>query len=60
MSDDILVFDNLNNKNQEIINKVSNKKIIDLGQYFEFEKQFKLEEKNTLYGYILIYYHLFL
>lgn len=37
MSDDILVFDNLNNENQEIINKVSNKKIIDLGQYFEFE-----------------------
>ncbi|ERK49105.1 hypothetical protein HMPREF9015_01486 [Leptotrichia wadei F0279] len=29
-------------------------------QYFEFEKQFKSEEKNTLYEYILIYYHLFL
>ena len=35
--DDILVFDNLNNKNQEIIDIFNNKKIIDLGQYFEFE-----------------------
>lgn len=35
--DDILVFDNLNFKNQEIIDKTNNKKIIDLGQYFEFE-----------------------
>lgn len=38
MKDDILVFDNLNNKNQIIIDKTDNKKIIDLGQYFEFEK----------------------
>lgn len=36
--DDILVFDNLNNKNQTIIDNTKNKKIIDLGQYFEFEK----------------------
>jgi len=35
--DDILVFDNLNNQNQEIIDSTTNKKIIDLGQYFEFE-----------------------
>ena len=35
--DDILVFDNLNPCNQEIIDKTNNKKIIDLGQYFEFE-----------------------
>lgn len=35
--DDILVFDNLNEKNQIIINSSSNKKIIDLGQYFELE-----------------------
>lgn len=35
--DDILVFDNLNNKNQLIIDSTKNKKIIDLGQYFEFE-----------------------
>lgn len=36
--DDILVFDNLNDKNQIIIDNTKNKKIIDLGQYFEFEK----------------------
>ena len=36
--DDILVFDNLNDKNQMIIDETKNKKIIDLGQYFEFEK----------------------
>ncbi len=36
--DDILVFDNLNEKNQIIIDNTENKKIIDLGQYFEFEK----------------------
>lgn len=35
--DDILVFDNLNNKNQLIIDNVNNKKVIDIGQYFEFE-----------------------
>ena len=34
---DILVFDNLNNINQQIIDKTDNKKIIDLGQYYEFE-----------------------
>lgn len=37
-NDDILVFDNLNEKNQIIIDNTKNKKIIDLGQYFEFEK----------------------
>lgn len=35
--DDILVFDNLNDKNQFIIDNTNNKKIIDLGQYLEFE-----------------------
>ena len=35
--DDILIFDNLNKKNQIIIDNTSNKKIIDLGQYFEFD-----------------------
>ena len=35
--DDIMVFDNLNSKNQELIDKVNNKKIIDLGQFYEFE-----------------------
>ncbi len=37
-ADDVLVFDNLNDKNQNIIDNTTNKKIIDLGQYFEFEK----------------------
>lgn len=36
-NDDILVFDNLNNRNQILIDKTDNKKIIDLGQYFELE-----------------------
>ena len=36
--DDILVFDNLNEKNQVIIDNADNKKVIDLGQYFELEK----------------------
>ena len=35
--DDIFVFDNLNDKNQILIDKIRNKKIIDLGQYFELE-----------------------
>lgn len=35
--DDLLVFDNLNDKNQIIINETKNKKVIDLGQYFELE-----------------------
>lgn len=35
--DDVLVFDNLNSKNQLIIDKADNRKIIDLGQYFELE-----------------------
>lgn len=35
--DDILIFDNLNDKNQLIIDNTNNKKIIDLGQYLEFE-----------------------
>ena len=36
--EDFLVFDNLNSKNQEIIDKTKNIKVIDIGQYFEFEK----------------------
>lgn len=35
--DDVLVFDNLNVKNQTIIDKCKNKKMIDIGQYFELE-----------------------
>ena len=35
--DDILVFDNLNNKNQIIIDECVNRKMLDLGQYFELK-----------------------
>ena len=35
--DDVLVFDNLNCKNQILIDNTNNKKVIDLGQYFELE-----------------------
>lgn len=35
--EDVLVFDNLNFKNQEIIDKTNNKCMLDLGQYFELE-----------------------
>ena len=35
--DDILVFDNLNQKNSEIIDKSKNRKMLDLGQYFELD-----------------------
>lgn len=40
---DILVFDNLNTKNQEIIDNCLNKKMLDLGQYFELENYSDLE-----------------
>ncbi len=35
--DDVLVFDNLNMSNQVIIDNCSNRKMLDLGQYFELE-----------------------
>jgi len=38
-NEDILVIDNLNEKNMEIVNKVSNDVMLDLGQYFEFENK---------------------
>lgn len=47
-NDDILVFDNLNDKNIEIIKNVCNKKIIDIGQYFEFENLSKENIINKL------------
>ena len=47
-NDDILVLDNLNDKNIEIIKNVSNKKIIDIGQYFEFENLSKEDIINKL------------
>lgn len=46
--DDILIFDNLNEKNQIIINNTENKKIIDLGQYFELENLSDIEIVNKL------------
>ena len=36
-NDDVLVFDNLNKKNQIIIDNCDNRKMLDLGQYFELE-----------------------
>lgn len=35
--EDVLVFDNLNNKNQIVIDKCENIKMLDLGQYFELD-----------------------
>ena len=35
---DILLFDNLNDSNQYIIDNTSNIKLLDLGTYYEFEK----------------------
>lgn len=46
--DDILIFDNLNEKNQIIIDSAENKKIIDLGQYFELENLSDIEIANKL------------
>ena len=36
-SDDILIFDNLNEVNQYIINNTKNRKMLDLGQYYELD-----------------------
>ena len=36
-TDDVLIFDNLNKKNQIIIDKCDNRKMLDLGQYFELD-----------------------
>lgn len=35
--DDILVFDNLNDKNVKVIDNCNNRKMLDLGQYFELD-----------------------
>ncbi len=37
LTDDILVFDNLNNRNQYIVDNTKNIKLLDLGTYYEFE-----------------------
>ncbi len=36
--EDVLIFDNLNSKNQMIIDECQNKKMLDLGQFFELEQ----------------------
>lgn len=36
--DDILVIDNLNDKNIEVIKNINNNVMLDLGQFFEFEE----------------------
>ena len=48
--DDILVFDNLNNENQNIIDNCQNRKMLDIGQYFEFENYNNEEIVNKLYN----------
>ncbi len=48
--EDILIFDNLNIKNQIIIDATCNKKIIDLGQYFELENLSNKEIIDMLYN----------
>ena len=48
--DDILVFDNLNNENQNIIDNCQNRKMLDIGQYFEFENYSNEEIVNKLYN----------
>lgn len=46
--DDILVFDNLNSKNQEIIDKTSNKKMLDIGQFSDLDNYNDAELINKL------------
>ena len=46
--DDILVFDNLNVQNQLIIDNTENKKMLDLGQYFELEDYNNQEVINKI------------
>lgn len=47
--DDLLVFDNLNIQNQKIIDKTKNRKVLDLGQYFELEKMTDKELVERIY-----------
>ena len=48
--DDILVFDNLNKENQKIIDSSQNRKMLDLGQYFELDNYSDKEIINKLSG----------
>lgn len=52
--DDILVFDNLNEKNQLIIDQVKHVKMLDLGQYFELEVYEDHEIIQKLAGHFCI------
>ena len=47
--DDIIVFDNLNKENQNIIDNSQNRKMLDLGQYFELENYSNEEITSKLY-----------
>jgi len=46
--DDILLFDNLNDKNQYLIDNTNNLKLLDLGTYYEFETLSKNEIINKI------------
>lgn len=46
--EDILVLDNLNTVNKEIIKRMKNKIMLDLGQYYDLEKYSKNEIKDIL------------
>ena len=48
--DDILVFDNLNEENQKIIDNSQNRKMLDLGQYFKLYNYCDKEILNKLTG----------
>ena len=47
--DDIIVFDSLNKENQNIIDNSQNRKMLDLGQYFELENYSNEEITSKLY-----------
>ena len=47
-NNDIIIFDNLNNKNQYIIDNSNNMKLLDLGSYLEFENLSTSEIINKL------------
>ncbi len=48
LKDDILVFDNLNESNQYIVDNTNNIKLLDLGTYYEFENLDENEIINKL------------
>ena len=55
LSDDIVVIDNLNNSNIQLLSKIDNKVMLDLGQYFEFEELSDDEVKEKLnYNFELV------